>query len=84
MNAYDRNKYFIVNLPGPAIKALLEHTVAKGLSKCRKSLDGKKTLLKLPIDLPKPVNFTPHKEYTHKEIKVILSTKEWNDAREIS
>ena len=71
------NKYFILNLPEPALNAILTHVVGTVESQ-RKSLDGKKTVVKLPVGASIPAVLQNKTAYTHSEILQQLSSPEWS------
>ena len=85
------NLYFIINLPEQALDAIFKHVV-QSVETARKSLDGKKTLVKLPVELSQkiqngeaeiPAPLKNKTMYTHSEIKSILATSEWTPEEDI-
>ena len=71
-----KNLYFIISLPEPALDAILTHCVGKAETQ-RKSLDGKKTVVKLPVGASIPAVLQNKTAYSHSEILEQLSSPEW-------
>jgi len=76
MNAYDKNTYFIISLPEPALDAILTFCI-ESTDTVRKSNNGNKAVIKLPIDADTPAVLLSHQEYNHTQITTELSNTEW-------
>ena len=75
MKPYDRNTYFILTLPAPALNAILQHTVEKSIANARKLYDGS-ICIKLPMDAKNPFVLNSFKAYTHDEILIEIAKRE--------
>lgn len=64
MIPYEKNTYFFVSLPEPAMDAILEHTVEGTIDDAAKLFDGS-YLIKLPIDIPVPAPLSHLTSYNH-------------------
>lgn len=72
---YERNTFFFVSLPEPAMEAILKHTVQKSVEDCAKLHDGS-CLLNLPMDADIPPQLQHLASYTHAEMKVEKAIRE--------
>lgn len=70
------NKYFIASLPAPALKVILKQCV-ESIDTVRHSLDGSKTVFKLPVGAEKPASFNAFTEYNHEQILTQMASSEW-------
>lgn len=75
MNAYDRNTYFFLTLPEPALNAILAHCVEKTVDNVGKLYDGS-YLVKLPMDAPIPSVLQNKTPYTHAEMIIERNKRE--------
>jgi len=72
-----QNKYFIISLPEPALNAILTHIVGTAESQ-RKSLDGKRTVVKLPVGASIPAVLQNKTAYNHDQILLEMAKPEWS------
>ena len=72
MKPYERNTYFILDLPLAAVNALLKHCVGTSPLEL---YDGS-YLVKLPMDADIPEAFNAHTALTHAEMKVEKGIRE--------
>lgn len=70
------NKYYILNLPEPALNAILSHCV-ESAETARSNKDNTKHVVKLPIGSGVPAVLKSKTEYNHTEILQELNTSEW-------
>lgn len=70
------NKYFILLLNDTNITEILTFTVDK-IETLRKSVDGTKGVVKLPVNSEVPGILQDNTPYSHSEILEIMSTPEW-------
>lgn len=71
-----KNKYFIIELPEPALPAIMIHCV-ESIETVRSNNDGTKHVVKLPINTETPDNMQHFIEYDHTGILIKLSELEW-------
>jgi len=77
MKPYDKNKYYILSLPEPALDAILVFCI-QSTSTVRKNDNKNKAVVKLPIDDPIPAVLQSKTPKTHAEMMVELANPEWN------
>lgn len=70
------NKYFIIELPSPALSAILSHCVESS-NTVRKNNTGTKAVVKLPVGANVPNILKSKTEYNHAEILTELNEPEW-------
>ena len=63
-------------MPEPALNAILTHCIGTAESQ-RKSIDGTKTVVKLPVGAEIPSVLKNKKVYSHSEILVEINKSEW-------
>lgn len=71
-----KNKYFILSLPEPALNEILLHCIGKSEVQ-RKSVDGKNTVVKLPVGVIIPAILQNKQAYNHSEILIEMAKLEW-------
>ena len=69
------NKYFLLNLPEPALDAILSHCVEKAIDKVRILYDGS-YVVKLPVDAIIPDILKNKQVYIHSEILKEIEKRE--------
>ena len=72
-----KNLYFIIQLPDPALDVILKHCVGTAESQ-RKSFDGAKTVVKLPVGADIPNVLKNKKVYNHEQILLEMAKPEWS------
>jgi len=75
MKPYEKNTYFILTLPEPALNAILEYSVEKSIINARKLYDGS-ICVKLPIDAKIPSVLNAFKTYSHSEVLTEIAKRE--------
>ncbi len=75
MKPYDYNTYFIIQLPEPALNAILTHCVEKTINNVRVLYDGS-YVVKLPMYAIVPPVLQSKKTYTHSEILEEIKIRE--------
>jgi len=72
------NLFFIVKLPDTALDAIMQHCIGI-MENQRRSVDGKKVVLKLPTGVGIPQIMQHLTPYSHSEILQVMATAEWTN-----
>lgn len=75
MKSYEKNTYYILTLPEPALNAILEYTVEKSTVNARKLYDGS-ICVKLPVDAKVPSVLNSFTSFTHAEVMTEIAKRE--------
>lgn len=73
----NNNTYFIIENNQELFTSIFDYIVENSIDTTRKSVDGTKIVVKLPVGDSTPAVMSEHTPYTHSEILAVLSTPEW-------